>query len=97
MQGIRRPASSGVVTVGRASQAEGRGFETRRPLSRSPRKSGCSASRSRSLQERMGRSDFKTTLIYADYQPGEREAELIETAFGSEALPGSGTPASSYP
>jgi len=45
----------------------------------------------------MGYSDFKTTLIYADYQPGEREAELIETAFGSEALPGSGTPASSYP
>src|SRR5262245_49077802 len=32
ISGIRCPSSSGVVFVGTASQAEGRGFETRRPL-----------------------------------------------------------------
>ena len=37
----------------------------------------------RTLQEWMGHRDFKTTLIYADYQPAEREAELVELAFGS--------------
>jgi len=42
----------------------------------------------RSLQEWMGHSDFKTTLIYADYQPSEREAELIEAAFCASALTG---------
>jgi hypothetical protein len=26
--------------------------------------------------------DFKTTLIYADYQPSQHEAELIQRAFG---------------
>jgi len=36
----------------------------------------------RTLQEWMGHRDFKTTLIYADYQPGEHEAELVERAFG---------------
>jgi integrase len=36
----------------------------------------------RTLQEWMGHRDFKTTLIYADYQPSEREAELVEKAFG---------------
>jgi integrase len=36
----------------------------------------------RTLQEWMGHRDFKTTLIYADYQPSEREAEFIERAFG---------------
>jgi len=35
----------------------------------------------RTLQEWMGHRDFKTTLIYADYQPSEREAELVERAF----------------
>jgi hypothetical protein len=30
----------------------------------------------------MGHRDFKTTLIYADYQPSEREAEFVERAFG---------------
>jgi len=35
----------------------------------------------RSLQEWMGHRDFKTTLIYADYQPSEREAELVDRAF----------------
>ena len=40
----------------------------------------------RTIQEWMGHRDFKTTLIYADYQPNEHEAELVERAFG-----GSGT------
>jgi integrase len=35
----------------------------------------------RTLQEWMGHRDFKTTLIYADYAPGEHERELIERAF----------------
>ena len=30
----------------------------------------------------MGHRDFKTTLIYADYQPSAREAEFIGRAFG---------------
>jgi hypothetical protein len=29
----------------------------------------------------MGHRDFKTTQIYADYQPGTREAELVNEAF----------------
>jgi integrase len=37
----------------------------------------------RTLQEWMGHRDFKTTLIYADYQPSEREAEFVERAFGT--------------
>jgi integrase len=35
----------------------------------------------RTLQEMMGHRDFKTTLIYADYAPSEREAEWVEAAF----------------
>ncbi|MGI8440464.1 MAG: tyrosine-type recombinase/integrase [Thermoleophilaceae bacterium] len=35
----------------------------------------------RTLQEWMGHRDFKTTLVYADYQPGAHEAELVERAF----------------
>src|SRR6185312_2958357 len=35
----------------------------------------------RVLQELMGHRDFKTTLIYADYAPSEREAEWVEKAF----------------
>jgi hypothetical protein len=35
----------------------------------------------------MGHRDFKTTLIYADYQPGAEEAALVERAFsGSRTL-----------
>ena len=37
----------------------------------------------RTLQEWMGHRDAKTTLMYADYQPGDREAEIVERAFGS--------------
>lgn len=36
----------------------------------------------RTLQEWLGHRDFKTTLIYADYQPSDQEAELVERAFG---------------
>jgi site-specific recombinase XerD len=32
----------------------------------------------RTLQEWMGREDIRTTQIYADYMPGERESELID-------------------
>jgi integrase len=36
----------------------------------------------RTLQEWMGHRDYKTTLIYADYQPDDRrEGELVERAF----------------
>ena len=41
----------------------------------------------RTLQEWMGHRDFKTTLVYADYQPSEREAEFLERAFGPAARP----------
>jgi integrase len=35
----------------------------------------------RTLQEWMGHRDAKTTLIYADYQPGDRESEMVTRAF----------------
>lgn len=41
----------------------------------------------RTLQKWMGHRDAKTTAIYADYQPSQREAELVERAFGSLAAP----------
>jgi integrase len=37
----------------------------------------------RTLQEWMGHRDFKTTLIYADYQPRDDEAELVDQALES--------------
>lgn len=40
----------------------------------------------RTLQEWMGHRDFKTTLIYADYIPGDREAEWAEAAFADGCL-----------
>ena len=40
----------------------------------------------RTLQEWMGHRDFKTTLIYADYQPSEHERELVARAFGSPLM-----------
>jgi integrase len=42
----------------------------------------------RTLQEWMGHRDSKTrtdTEIYADYQPSDREAELVARAFGRAA------------
>jgi integrase len=42
----------------------------------------------RTLQEWMGHRDFKTTLIYADYQPSAQEVELVERAFGQGAKRG---------
>jgi integrase len=36
----------------------------------------------RTLQEWMGHRDAKTTLIYADYQPSEHEAQIVSRAFG---------------
>jgi integrase len=49
----------------------------------------------RTLQEWMGHRDFKTTLIYADYCPSEREQEMVERAFSPEATAGivAGAPA----
>ena len=38
----------------------------------------------RTLQELLGHRDFKTTLIYADYAPSEREVEWVESAFASQ-------------
>jgi integrase len=35
----------------------------------------------RTLQEWLGHRDFATTLIYADYQPSTREADLVDDAF----------------
>jgi integrase len=41
----------------------------------------------RTLQEWMGHRDFKTTLIYADYQPNAHERELVRRAFARESEP----------
>ena len=41
----------------------------------------------RRLQEWMGHRDLKTTLVYADYQPDEREAEMVERAFAGRVRP----------
>ena len=35
----------------------------------------------RTLQEWMGHRDFRTTLIYADYWPGEDESGIVDGAF----------------
>jgi integrase len=43
----------------------------------------------RTLQEWMGHRDFKTTLIYADYMPGQHEAVLVDAAFGEGSIEGS--------
>lgn len=36
----------------------------------------------RTIQEWMGHRDLRTTQLYADYMPSEREAELVGEAFG---------------
>lgn len=38
----------------------------------------------RTLQEWMGHRDYRTTLIYADYQPGAGEADVVNAAFSAE-------------
>jgi len=41
----------------------------------------------RTLQEWMGHQDIRTTLIYADYAPGEHEVEMVDAAFAPKVLP----------
>ncbi len=36
----------------------------------------------RTLQHWMGHADFKTTEVYAHYQPSEDEADAVDRAFG---------------
>ncbi len=38
----------------------------------------------RTVQEWMGHKDIKTTQRYADYAPGNREADMIAAAFARE-------------
>jgi hypothetical protein len=35
----------------------------------------------RRIQEWMGHGDYRTTLIYADYEPGEGESGMVDRAF----------------
>jgi hypothetical protein len=37
----------------------------------------------RVLQAWMGHRDYRTTLIYADYEPGDEESGLVDAAFSS--------------
>lgn len=52
----------------------------------------------RTLQEWMGHLDARTTQLYADYMPGEREQQQIDAAFGGQSVanpdntPSPGTP-----
>lgn len=41
----------------------------------------------RVLQEWMGHRDYRTTLIYADYEPGDDESGLVDAAFSRALLP----------
>lgn len=41
----------------------------------------------RTLQEWMGHRDIKTTLIYADYAPSDREGAMVEAAFSQKEGP----------
>jgi integrase len=36
----------------------------------------------RKIQEWMGHRDYRTTLVYADYEPGEDESAMVDAAFG---------------
>ncbi|MGC1852362.1 MAG: tyrosine-type recombinase/integrase [Solirubrobacterales bacterium] len=38
----------------------------------------------RKVQEWMGHRDYRTTLLYADYEPGGRESALVDAAFASK-------------
>jgi hypothetical protein len=46
----------------------------------------------RTLHEWLGHRDFATTLIYADYQPSAREADLVDDAFRQSAVAKAATP-----
>jgi integrase len=35
----------------------------------------------RKIQEWMGHRDYRTTLIYADYEPGDDECAMVDAAF----------------
>ena len=35
----------------------------------------------RQIQEWMGHRDYRTTLIYADYEPGDDESAMVDAAF----------------
>jgi hypothetical protein len=35
----------------------------------------------RQIQEWMGHRDYRTTLIYTDYEPGDNESGMIDRAF----------------
>jgi integrase len=39
----------------------------------------------RTLQEWMGHRDYRTTLIYADYEPADEESGLVNAAFSGES------------
>lgn len=39
----------------------------------------------RVLQQWMGHRDFRTTLIYADYEPGHEESDLVDAAFSGRS------------
>lgn len=41
----------------------------------------------RTLQERMGHRDYKTTLIHADYAPRAEERQMMERAFAAASTP----------
>lgn len=42
----------------------------------------------RALQEWMGHRDYRTTLIYADYEPGDEESGLVDAAFSDKPATG---------
>jgi hypothetical protein len=50
----------------------------------------------RTLQEWMGHRDLQTTMIYADYAPNPREAEMVAAAF-ARADQGRGTSGGTRP
>jgi integrase len=65
--------------------------QVRKRFQRACRRAGVRALRFhdlRTLQEWMGHRDPKTTMIYADYQPGEHEAEIVGRAFGASETQG---------
>jgi hypothetical protein len=45
----------------------------------------------------MGHRDLKTTQIYADYMAGEREAQLVDAAFGGQLVANPATPRNPTP